>query len=220
MSLFKFGDFGEYCIGKLEKNSDLLGVIYDENYINEVPDKLSDFTDSNVQKMETMFKEIDNGRNYALLFVNNHIDICFPDGTLIDTPKGFINIEDIKVGDCVYTYNEENKTIEAKEVISTAKNCAEKMLNITDDESLISTTVFHTFYVKDNGWKRADTLKVGDEVITKDGENIKIVSIAEDYTETKVYNFIVKDNHNYFVGESKLLVQDYYAILKNNNLIN
>ena len=43
-------------------------------------------------------------------------DTCFPAGTLVWTPKGFIPIEDIKVGDFVYSWNKVTKQIDVKKV--------------------------------------------------------------------------------------------------------
>jgi len=49
---------------------------------------------------------------------------------------------------------------------------------------------------------------VGDLLLTAGGEWRRVVAISPTPTEATVYNFQVEDNHDFFVGESGLLVHN------------
>src|SRR5689334_20142194 len=60
----------------------------------------------------------------------------------------------------------------------------------------------HPFYVRGKGFVPAGGLAVGNAIITRAGPPLVVASIqwnrrAEGY---KVYNFVVEDDHSYFVG--------------------
>lgn len=96
-------------------------------------------------------------------------DTCFLAGTKIDTPNGDINIEDIKVGDIVYSYDTETQSKVEKEVtaidhrhtvgshkdacLATGKEEAGYFGLAIDDEDIgIKFTPEHPILTKD-GWK-------------------------------------------------------------------
>ena len=55
----------------------------------------------------------------------------------------------------------------------------------------------------------AKDLKIGDEILTQDGKTVKVANIElQQGKATKVYNIKVENNHNYFVGITKLLVHN------------
>ena len=82
--------------------------------------------------------------------------------------------------------------------------------SITIGDEEIEATAEHPFYTMDDGWVAAEDLEVGDEVATADGESETVDDIVRNILEepVTVYNFAVMDNHNYFVGENKLLVHN------------
>ncbi|MBW3521118.1 Hint domain-containing protein [Chryseobacterium sp. NKUCC03_KSP] len=138
----------------------------------------------------------------------NFDKICFVAGTLISTTEGLKKIEDIEIGDLVWSYNESNKNNELKKVVSTSKNDAKSFILINIGNVKIECTLEHPFYMNGN-WVEAKDLKIGDELLSKDGQISKITSITKEENSKIVYNFEVEDNHNYYVSE--------YAILVHNN---
>jgi len=124
---------------------------------------------------------------------------CFPAGTPIATKNGHKNIEDIKVGDLVWAYNEETGKSDLKPVVNTVQNEVDTTIKITLKDEIIETTVEHPFYTR-GGWKDAADLTTEDELKTKNGSWSYIKKIAFLYQTKKVFNFEVQDWHTYFVG--------------------
>ena len=65
----------------------------------------------------------------------------------------------------------------------------------------------HPIYVKDLGEVQVQSLKVGDILVDKDDNEIKIKEINKNKIIDKpVYEIWVENNRNYFVGNSSILV--------------
>jgi hypothetical protein len=66
------------------------------------------------------------------------------------------------------------------------------------------------FYTLEKSWTSAKDLELGDTVVTLSGEKYKIETIYKDCYDgiIVVYNFEVEDNHNYYVGDNKVLVHN------------
>ena len=73
----------------------------------------------------------------------------------------------------------------------------------------IETTKEHKFY-SEGKYQSIENLISGDELICKRNKKIKIIEKREIFYENsiKVYNFEVKDNHNYYVGNTGVLVHN------------
>lgn len=139
------------------------------------------------------------------------VRVCFVAGTKVSTPNGLINIEDLKAGDLVYTYNEQNGKIEEKPIEKTFVNPSKETATITfENGETIENTRPHPYYVVGKGWTETKDLKLGDEILTQSGETEKIVNIETNIKpkEILVYNLSIQDNRNYFVGNTKLLVHN------------
>ena len=135
---------------------------------------------------------------------------CFVAGTKVKTEEGLKNIEDIKVGEKVYTINLDNNATELKEVTKTMINKADTIYKIKVDGKTIEATPRHEFYIVDKGWVRAYDLEEGDMLF---GEKDKLIEKIEIETYDKenlvnVYNLTVDGNHNYLITEYQLLVHN------------
>lgn len=135
---------------------------------------------------------------------------CFVAGTQVSTPQGLRNIEEIKVGDTVYSYNEETQQIEEQKVTKAYIFESNIISTITfENGEQIKNTPVHPYYVVGKGWTETKDLKVGDEILTQDKTKIKIENIQlENVEEINVYNIKVENNHNYFIGNTKFLVHN------------
>lgn len=68
----------------------------------------------------------------------------------------------------------------------------------------------HRYYIRGHGYTEANLVSVGDFLVNEIGEQIlveDVIPIRRDADEV-VYNLTVKDNHNYFVSESSVLVHN------------
>jgi hypothetical protein len=147
---------------------------------------------------------------------------CFVAGTLVHTANGLVPIEKITVGTEVLTRNQSTGKLEYKKVTATFKHNANEILKISfqGHKDPISVTPDHPFYARkqqcvapyegrsEPEWKPAKELHPGDQVRSRSGEWIDVLSVQRQRENTPVYNFEVSLNHNYFVGDTGLLVHN------------
>jgi hypothetical protein len=152
---------------------------------------------------------------------------CFPAGTQVATKDGLKNIEEIRMGDEVWAYDEITGEIGLKPVTNSFERQANVLVKIEIDGETITATPEHPFYA--NGeWKEAGLLETGDKIMLFSGRLAKVnevkyegahapVEISDDVFEDitegyaepqKVFNFEVEGWHTYFVGWLKALVHN------------
>ena len=141
---------------------------------------------------------------------------CFLAGTPVLTETGMKNIEDIKVGDIVYSINIDNNQKELKKIIDLYKGKSNEIYELTIGEEIVKTTPKHQFYVVDKGWIRAYELKEGDKIVAKDNLDLVINKIEYKYYEEPldVYNLTVEGYHNYLITQYELLVHNAGSPIK------
>lgn len=132
---------------------------------------------------------------------------CFPAGTKVHTDEGLRNIEDIRAGDRVWSYNEETGEQSLQEVLQTNVRESDHTVELYTDGEKIETTAEHPFYTE-GGWKDAADLQAGDRIVSRSGNPIEIKEVSFQYNPKKVYNFEVSNWHTYFVGALAWLVHN------------
>lgn len=132
---------------------------------------------------------------------------CFPAGTKINTDVGLKNIEEIKVGDKVWSYNELTGETGLQEIVRTMSRESDHTIELYTEGEIIETTAEHPF-LTDNGWKDAADLQTGDRIRTRNEEDVGIKDVKFAYKPRKVYNFEVSNWHTYFVGALQWLVHN------------
>ena len=145
---------------------------------------------------------------------------CFVAGTLIKTKDGFKAIEEVKVGDEVYSEDPETGEKGLKKVINTFIHDKSTLLNVYIGEIKIETTEEHPFWVVRKGWVFAGALNVGDKLLLNSDEIIAVTKLETINLEkpVKVYNFEVDDWHTYFVSGISILVHNKAARYRPPNL--
>ena len=135
---------------------------------------------------------------------------CFLAGTQVLTESGLKNIEDIKVGDYVYSINMDTNQRELKKVTYLFEGKTDEIYEITIGDEVVKTTPKHEFYIVDKGWIRAYELEVGDKIVSTSDENMIITNIVNKKVPelANIYNITVEDNHNYLVTKYRLLVHN------------
>jgi len=135
---------------------------------------------------------------------------CFVAGTKVKTENGYKNIEDIKIGEKVYSYNLENNELELKKVINTIESSTIDTYKMTIGDKTVEMSPRHQIYIIDKGWTRAYDVKSGDMMLSINGEKIKITNIEyKKYDEPiKTYNLTVEGNSNYFVTDIQVLAHN------------
>ncbi|MCU6754651.1 Hint domain-containing protein, partial [Bovifimicola ammoniilytica] len=140
---------------------------------------------------------------------------CFAGDTLVSTEEGNRRIDEIKPGDKVLSYNTETGENELQEVKNVSVSKTDILVHIiTDDGRDIETTMFHPFYVKNvknedgtGEWKAASNLKAGDELLSEDGNKVKVseVKVEKLAEEITVYNLELDEVHTYYVAGGVLV---------------
>lgn len=94
---------------------------------------------------------------------------CLPKGTKILIDKqNTKNIEDIKIGDSVLSYNEKSGIKERKAVTRLFHNIAKEHIILTfSNSNKLQLTTEHPVFVVSRGWIQAKNLNIGDKVIQK-----------------------------------------------------
>lgn len=132
---------------------------------------------------------------------------CFKKGTKILTPSGEKNIEEIKKGDIVYSYDLKSKKLVENTVVKPVahKNFKDPAVVLSlSDGTKVDVTTNHPFYSpKHKQFKFLRDLKVGDKVLLyKDSfKEVAIESIVkQDFFDVE-YNLHLKNKqHNYFAN--------------------
>ena len=132
---------------------------------------------------------------------------CFPAGTKINTAFGLKNIEDIKAGDRVWSYDELTGETGLQDIVRTMVCESDHTVELYTEEEIIETTAEHPF-LTENGWKDAADLQIGDRIKSRNEEDIEIKDVKFSYKPRKVYNFEVSNWHTYFVGALQWLVHN------------
>lgn len=135
---------------------------------------------------------------------------CFTGDTLVYTESGYVPIETVRIGDMVYSKNEETEEIGFKRVERISKAVAHTIYKLEiNHDTIIQTTAYHSFYMDERGWVNAIQLEVGDELVLCDDKGC-ITSIEKERYEDPihVYNLQVEDWHSYFVTKDKVYVHN------------
>jgi len=135
--------------------------------------------------------------------------VCFIAGTVVYTKTGFISIENLAVGDSVYSYNIESGRVELSKIVNVLSRETQGIYKISAGNEVINVTTEHPFYVIGKGWKKAKDLQVHDNLKSLDGKTqIKVLKINQVNQTVLVYNVEVDFNHNYFITRSTILVHN------------
>ena len=135
---------------------------------------------------------------------------CFVAGTKVLTEDGYVNIEDIKVGDYVYALDLDSNERILKRVEKKFEGESDETYEIMINGEKIVTTPKHKFYVIDKGWVRAAELEEGDVLNSFNAGDLEITKIkhVKHSVPVKVFNLTVEDLHNYLVSSDQLLVHN------------
>ena len=116
-------------------------------------------------------------------------------------------IENIKIGDCVYAFDENAK----KKVIGTVEDVfvskTNQTISLFVNGHKIESTAEHPYYVVGNGWVSAEQISCGDVLLDSEGKCIYVEKVEKTVYKSpvNVYNFRVKDYHTYFVSSTLIL---------------
>jgi len=129
---------------------------------------------------------------------------CFPANALVHTPRGHIKIEEVNVGDTVFTYDSTLKEVCIREITKKLVHAPESIWKIihSNKERQILTTANHRFLTL-NGWSQVKILEEGSEIFVMTGsssaERVRVSSIEILSEKEPVYNLYTALEHTYVV---------------------
>ena len=142
---------------------------------------------------------------------------CFVAGTKVHIEsKGITNIEDVKVGDKVISYNHDNEIVEYKEGKKVRIKSDEFVVTyVFENGTKLTGTPDHPLFVNGKGYSSyspsvtkedsgldVEQILIGDEVLHIDGYGVTISDIIEEEKKEVVYNLDeVEGNNNFFVED-------------------
>jgi RHS repeat-associated protein len=139
---------------------------------------------------------------------------CFGKGTLVWSATGLRQIQDLRVGDQVWSWNEQTGEIALKPITETFVTPDRPLVELAVSGSVsevITTTPGHPFWVEGAGWVHAEELVAPDALrfadTTADPASAARLVDGPPARGT-VYNLTVAEFHTYFVGNSGVLVHN------------
>ena len=167
--------------------------------------------ETNPYSMDTKYQVVaytDDNRKIDEILVS--YVYCFVKGTKVKTENGFKNIEDIKIGDKVYSYNLDNNSLELKKVLNTIKSNTIDTYKATIGGKTVEMSPKHQLYIIDKGWVRAYNLNVNDKLLDVNGKQVSISKIEYIKYDSPIdtYNLTIEGNNNYFVTDIQVLVHN------------
>lgn len=131
---------------------------------------------------------------------------CFAKGTPVKTSTGYRSIETLIPGDLVLSQNTETGELLFRPVVESIQNTPQPTVAIDLGIDTITSTEIHRFWIAGKGWAPARDLHPGDRIRAL--ERVLVVKSIEHRAVQPVFNLVVAENHDYFVGKSGALVHD------------
>ena len=176
-------------------------------------------TDTHLNLIEIDVEEADTyiiSGSSAFNGVVSHNAPCFVAGTKISmSDVSYKNVEDVKIGDTVLSYNFNTSKVEQQKVKGIGSKTVDKIVRYTfDDNTILESTLDHPLYSSQIGWVSMDSnytmevyglqtkdAEVGITIFKQDGTNPTITLIEIISEPTIVYNVkTVENNHNFFAN--------------------
>jgi RHS repeat-associated protein len=138
---------------------------------------------------------------------------CFAAGTLVETADGPKPIEEVELGELVWSRDELTGETALRSVVQRFVTRDTPVLELRlqhDDgsEESLTVTPTHPIYVEGRGWVTAEELRAGDVLASATDRRSVVVGRTDLGQRRTVYNFEVAGLHTYFVGEGEVWVHN------------
>jgi hypothetical protein len=129
---------------------------------------------------------------------------CFIQGTLIDTPKGKVPIESVRIGDKVYCFSD-SEEIYTRTVLNTFQHIDydNELIKIIFDGGELITTTDH-FLFREGEFFTAEEFSEGDYLTDKEGNKRKIYSVEPYILKIPIYTLSVEEYPTFIANDIKV----------------
>jgi RHS repeat-associated protein len=172
------------------------------------------------------------GRQLGKLFGEEAANACFTAGTIVFTLDGSKAIENVKQGEFIWSYDHTMQNWIPRKVEKCLTHQYQgKIFNIEVNGEVIEATANHPFWVakgqelenrpypedvneyergltSSGRWVAADSLQIGDMLMSYSKDNTIVTSIVSYLTKTLVYNLEIEEFHCYAVSNTNILVHN------------
>ena len=98
---------------------------------------------------------------------NAECPFCLPPNTKITVAGESKNIEDVEIGDLVYSYNEDTGDVELKKVLQLFSRVYNgDLIEIETEKGVVRMTPNHKVFTQKRGWVEAEKLDVNDIILS------------------------------------------------------
>jgi hypothetical protein len=166
---------------------------------------------SDVRPAYAIYERVDSHHIY-------NTNSCLTATTIIWTQSGHKPIKEVRIGDMALSKEVATGRLKLAPVVRTTQSeDPVEIISFSIEDETIECTKGHEFFVSGRGWTMACDLKVGDTLHGAEGPS-KIVALGEPEKAT-VYNLVVAQTANYFVGKEKILSHDFSERAENYYLV-
>lgn len=122
---------------------------------------------------------------------------CFASGAMVDIPSGKKAIEELRIGDVVYAYDEAAQAVTERPVVALIRSTRSDLVRVTTSRGQYVCSPNHPWLTRE-GWTHAGQLRAGDALVTMSGESA-VIAVEPAAGTIRIYNITVDVDHTYFV---------------------
>ena len=136
------------------------------------------------------------------------ISAGFTGSTLVNTPKGLMPLQSLKVGDAVICYNGNGLSKNLIESVQ-HRNVDEFFKVTTHGGDVIYSAKDARFFMPKSGqWHYASDVKPGNWLLCQNMEGIKVKHVERQTSSTNIFDIGVQEHHNFGISENSIIVHN------------
>lgn len=133
---------------------------------------------------------------------------CFVAGTPVHAEHGAVRIEALRVGDRVASFDPRSGTSATTQVSRLFTRTVPVILDIEVDDTVITCSPEHPFWVPGSGWRKAESLNSGAALLARGEQLVTVRSLCRREGSFQVFNLAVNGCHTYQVSDLAILVHN------------
>ncbi|WP_175769443.1 PAAR-like protein [Burkholderia cenocepacia] len=134
---------------------------------------------------------------------------CFAGETLVHCESGLRRIDSVKIGERVWSFDRQQRRDVLCQVLNVFISEVGQTVELAAGNTRVLTTIGHLFMCNER-WTQVSRIRQRDLLQARKADISVTMSRVIEYQgrSVRVFNFLVKDTHNYYVGVDGLLVHN------------